>query len=170
MLKDTRYHDEYHFISLNCQGVQEWFEYLTPKPMEDTLRPLISALEMDESNLVDEDQVDEIYSFLSRDLNIDSMGTNAANDKAMERIINLPIDKKLTMLHMNARSKTFQGVHYWICILRSPKEPERVLRLFLQHLDLQMAKKAKFLERFVENDGLDSLLSISRKLKDGTTV
>ena len=170
MLKDTRYGHEYHFISLNCHGVDAWFGYLSPKPMEDALRPLVAALSVDESNLVDEDQVDEIYSFLSRDLEVEAMGTSLANDQAMMRIINLPIDKKLTMLHMNARSRTFQGVHYWICILRTPKEPERVLRLFLQHLNNQTAKKAKFLERFVENDGLDSLLSISRKLKRGAGV
>ena len=167
MITDKRYRKEYYFITLNRENIDKWYHLLKPKPMEGQLKPLISRLEMEDSSLVNLEEVDEIYDLISRDLNKSKVN---GNNDAMHKIINLPMEKRLLVIHMNAISSSFNGVHYWISILDNPKDPEHVLKLFLQHLDKQAVKRAKFIEEFIQNQGLVSLLTIQKKLKRGMFV
>eukprot|EP01084_Bolivina_argentea_P134995 237953_1 len=159
-INDTKYNKKYYFISLNQIGIEKWYKLLSPKPIESSIKPLLNKLEMNDSSLVNLDEVDEIYDLISRDLQ------NNYNYNAMQRIIHLPMEKRLMIIHMNAISSSFQGVHYWIYILNKPKDAKHVLTLFLKHLDAQAVKKAKFIEQFVENDGLISLLCIQKQIKN----
>eukprot|EP01084_Bolivina_argentea_P005645 10636_1 len=154
MITDKTYDKKYYFISLNQRGVDKWYKLLEPKPIIDKIKPFISRIEMEDSSLINLEEIDEVRDIISRDLN----QANSSLNEAM--------DKKIFSLYMNAMSNQGQGVHYWISIMGTTKEPQLVFEVFQQHLEKQNVEMSKFVQKFVESGGLSYLLDMDREMQN----
>ena len=73
---------------------------------------------------------------------------------------NLPLEKKLNLLRQQTMSFSTLGVGYWVAVTNHPKEAMSVMKLLETHMHSQQTKRAVFVNAFMQNEGISSLLTI----------